>query len=90
MKQKRINTWIKIRSVGKGRFIFSTCCIFYCLVSIPTTLYDLWPEGKLMHFGDFLTKVIIKLLFGFLLALIVWAQGERNLKKTADISDSAV
>jgi hypothetical protein len=29
MKQERIDTWKGIRSIGKWRFIFADCCIFY-------------------------------------------------------------
>jgi large-conductance mechanosensitive channel len=76
-----MDTWRGIRSVGKWRYIFSICCIFYCLVSIVTTLTRLWPNGKFVHFGDFLTKVIIFLVTGFIIGLIAWNNNEKKLKK---------
>ena len=81
MKQKRIDTWKGIRSVGKWRFVFSTCCIFYCLASIFTTLRQLWPDGKFIHFGDFLFKVIIFLVTGLIIGLIAWNNNERKFKR---------
>jgi len=81
MKQKRIDTWKRIRSVGKWRYIFAYCCIFYCLVSIVITLRKLWPDGKFINFGDFLTKVIIIFVLGFFAALITWNINEKKLKK---------
>jgi hypothetical protein len=62
----------------------------HSLVSITTTLRDLWPEGKFIHFGDLLFKVIILFVFGFLLALATWELNERKLNKVADMKDTAV
>jgi heme/copper-type cytochrome/quinol oxidase subunit 3 len=81
MKQKRKDTWRRIRSVGKWRYIFSACCIFYCLVSIFITLRKLWPDGKFVHFDDFLFKVIILFVIGFFAALIAWNINEKEFKK---------
>lgn len=81
MKQKRIDTCKGIRAVGKWRYIFVYCCTFYCLVSIVTTLKKLWPDGNFIHFGDFLTKVIIFLVTGFIIGLIAWNNNEKKLKK---------
>ena len=81
MKQKRIDTWKRIRSVGKWRYIFAYCCIFYCLVSIVITLRKLWPDGKFIHFADFLFKVIILFVIGFLAASITWSINEKRFKK---------
>jgi hypothetical protein len=90
MKQKRIDTWKRIRSIGKGRFIFDTICMFYCIVSIITTLIDLWPDGKLIHFGDFLTKVIILSVGGLIIALITWNNNEKKFKKANTIETKPV
>ena len=90
MKQKRIDTWKGIRSMGKWHFIFSTCCIFYCLASIGTTLRQLWPDGKFINFGDFLTKVFIFLVIGFFIALIAWNNNEKKLRKANTIESKSV
>ncbi len=90
MKQKRIDTWKGIRSIGKWRFVISICCIFYCLASIATTLRQLWPDGKFINFGDFLTKVIILFVIGFFVALITWKTNERKFKKVTNIESNSV
>ena len=81
MKQKRIDAWKRIRSIGKGRFIFDRICMFYFIVSIITTLIDLWPDGKFINFGDFLTKVIVLIITGIIIGLIAWNNNEKELKK---------
>ncbi len=90
MKQKRFDTWKRIRSIGKGRFIFDTICIFYCIVSITTTLVDLWPDGKFLNYGNFLTKVIIFFVFGYIVALIAWNNNEKEFKKASTIENIPV
>lgn len=90
MKQKRIDAWRKIRSIGKGRFIFDTICIFYCIVSIPTTLIDLWPDGKFIDLGGFLIKVIILFVLGLIVALIAWNNNEKEFNKANAIESKPV
>ena len=90
MKQKKIDTWKRIRSNGKGRFIFDTICVVYCIVSIITTLIELWPDGKFMHPGGFLLKVIILFAGGFIIALIAWNNNEKEFKKAGTIESKSV
>ena len=90
MNRKRIDTWKRIRSIGKGRFIFDTICMVYCIVSIITTLIDLWPDGKFLHYGSFLTKVIILVVGGYIIALITWNNNEKELKKANTIESIPV
>lgn len=90
MKQKSIDIWKGIRAIGKWRYIFTFCCVFYCLVSIITTLRRLWPDGKFIHFGDFLFKVIICFVIGFFAALITWNINENKYKKATKIEGKAV
>ena len=90
MKQKRIDAWKRIRSIGKGRFIFDTICMFYCIVSVITTLIDLWPDGKFINFGSFLTKLIILSVGGLIIALITWNNNEKEFKKANTIESKPV
>jgi hypothetical protein len=90
MKQKRIDTLKGIRAVGKLRFIFAYCCIFYCLVSIVTTLRKLWPDGEFMHFDDFIFKILICFVIGVCGASITWNINENKLKKINNIKSETV
>jgi hypothetical protein len=90
MKQKRIDAWKRIRSIGKGRFIFDTICMFYFIVSIITTLIDLWPDGKFINLGSFLTKVFILSVGGLIIALIAWNNNEKEFKKANTIESKPV
>ena len=76
MKQKSIDTWKGVQSIGKWRFVFVFCCIFYSLASIATTLRRLWPDGEFINFGDFLTKVIILFVGGIIIGLFAWHNNE--------------
>ncbi len=84
MKQKNIDTWKGIRSMGKWRFVFVFCCVFYCLVSIVSTLRRLWPDGEFINFGGYLTKVIILFVGGFLIALLAWNNNENKFRKAME------
>jgi hypothetical protein len=90
MKQKSIDTWKGIQSIGKWRFVFVICCMFYSLASIATTLKRLWPDGKFINFDDFLTKVIIMIITGIIIGLIAWNNNENKLRKVNETETKTV
>jgi len=87
MKQKE--NWGKSRAIGKYRFITLTGSSWAGIVFIIMTLMELWPNGKFIKFGDFLTKaVIFYIIGGFLFGLLTWLICEYGYKKGINKSDS--
>ena len=52
------------------------------LFIILSTLVELWPDGKFIHFREFIIKMVVSYLFvGFLFGLLMWIYGEYTYKK---------
>ena len=81
MKQKRKEMWKHMRAIGMIRFTLLLGGSWSGFFIVLTTLTELWPDGKFLSFGNFLGRVVIYLVGGYLFGLLMWVVTERAYQK---------